>query len=263
MRTTSHRERQSTPVDGREQEWREAAATDRVEAARVRPTVRRRLVLLLPPAVVAAAAPTILPWTPGFSTTNTKAAIIVSTAVALLAVSVVPLADRLSARVPGAGAGDRLLYTAALASAAAAAVHFSVIKMHFDEYALYGVFFVASAVAQLVWPIWLLLRRWPPLLVLGAIGNASIAVLWWVDRVGWVPIGPDAKKPPPYGFGDSVTSGFEVLLAACCVAALVRGRSRPLRWSANLALTLGAVALTALAFLSVLGVGSSILPRTM
>ena len=241
MRTTSRTGRRSTPAHAWEEEWREAAETERVEAARARPTARSRLLLLLPPAVVAATAPMIL-WVDARLLHRTEAAIIASAVVALIAVSVVPLANRLGVALPESGSGDRLLFIAALASAGAAAVHFSVIKMHFDEYTLYGVFFVGSAVAQLVWPIWLLLRRWAPLLVLGAIGNAAIVALWAIDRVGWTPIGPDATKPPPFGLGDSITSGFEVLLVVACIVALARGRGRPLRWRANLTLTLGTAA---------------------
>jgi hypothetical protein len=160
-------------------------------------------------------------------------------------------------------AGDELLFIAALASAGAAAIHFSVIRMHFDEYTLYGVFFVLSGIAQLVWPIWLLLRRWEPLLILGAIGNAAIVALWILDRVGALPIGPDAKDPSPFGLGDGIASGFEVLLVVTCLVALVRGRGRALGARANLALTFGAAGLTTLALLSVLGAASSVLPPAM
>jgi hypothetical protein len=82
--------------------------------------------------------------------------------------------ERLARGLPGAGAGDRLVYLAALASAGAAAIHLAVAKPHFDEYTLFGVFFVGSGLAQLAWPIWLLFRRWQLLLVLGAFGNALI-----------------------------------------------------------------------------------------
>ena len=158
---------------------------------------------------------------------------------------------------------DSLLFTAALASAGAAAIHFAVIKMHFSEYTLYGVFFVFSGLAQLVWPIWLLLGRLQPLLVLGAIGNSAIVALWIVDRVGAMPIGPDAKEPARFGLGDSIASGFEVLLVLACIVALMRGRARRLGTRASLALTLGVAGLTALALLSVLGVAPSVLPPTM
>ena len=98
--------------------------------------------------------------------------------------------------------------------------------MHFAEYTLYGLFFVLSGIAQLVWPIWLLFRRWWPLFALGAIGNGLIVALWVIDRVGWEPLGPDAKKPPPFGFGDSVTSGFELGLVACCIVLLADADGR-------------------------------------
>jgi hypothetical protein len=209
---------------------------------------------LLPWTVVAAAAPLALAWTPGFSTSDTTAAVVAAAVAAVLAVAIVPLTDRV---------GDRLLFTAALASAGAAAIHFSVIKMHFDEYTVYGVFFVGSGIAQLVWPIWLLLRHRRPLLVLGAVGNAAIVVLWLLDRVGAMPIGPDASQPSPFGLGDSICSGFEVLLVAACIAALVRGRGRALRFPSKLVLTLGTAALTALALLSVLAVAPALLPPAM
>jgi hypothetical protein len=158
---------------------------------------------------------------------------------------------------------DSPLFTAALASAGAAAVHFAVVKMHFGEYTLYGVFFVFSGLAQLVWPIWLLLGRPQPLLVLGAIGNSAIVALWIVDRVGAMPIGPDAKEPARFGLGDSIASGFEVLLVLACIVALVRGPGRPLGPRGRLALRLGVAGPTTLALLSVLGVAPSVLPPTM
>ena len=247
-----------------EQEWLAADVADRREAQEAtKAGMRRAITWVAPPAILAAAASTVLWWTPGFSAAETGAATIASAVAALLAVWVIPLANRLARPLAGSAADDRLLFTAALASAAAAAVHFTVIGMHFAEYTLYGVFFVVSAIAQLVWPIWLLLRRWRPLLILGAIGNAAIVATWLIDRSGPMPIGPDATKPPPYGLGDGITSGFEVLLVICCIAAMLRGRGRPLRSGATIALTLGTAALTTLAFLSVLGVAPSVLPPSM
>lgn len=247
-----------------EQEWAESAVAERLEAVPGRQvTAGSRLRVLIPAAVVAAVAPTVLWWTPGFSATNTPAAVIASAVAALIAVSIIPLTNRLAVTLAGSGGGDRLLFTAALASVGAAAIHFQVIGMHFDEYTLYGVFFVVSAIAQLVWAIWLLLRPWPPLLVFGALGNAAIVATWIIDRAGAMPIGPDATKPPPYGLGDGIASGFEVLLVVACVAALMRRRESPLRRSANVALTLSTIALTTLGFLSVLAVASSVLPPAM
>lgn len=246
-----------------EHEWLAAEAIDRREAEEAKARIRRAVARLAPPAALAAAASTVLWWTPGFSAVDTRATIIASAVAALLAVWIIPLANRVARPLADSGADDRLLFTAALASTSAAAVHFSVIGMHFAEYTLYGVFFVASAIAQLVWPIWLLLRRWTPLLVLGALGNAAIVATWIIDRSGAMPVGPDATEPPPYGLGDGITSGFEVLLVVCCIAVLMRRQGHALRLGVNLALTLGTAALTTLALLSVLGVAPAVLPPSM
>lgn len=234
--------------------WRGRPATSTGEWA-WRETVE---VLLVPAAVVAALLPVMLAWTPGFTVSDTTAAVIASAIAALVAVAVVPLTAAVRATLP-----DSLLFTAALASAGAAAIHFAVIKMHFGEYTLYGVFFVGSGIAQLVWPIWLLLCRRQLLLVLGAIGNSAIVTLWILDRVGAMPIGPDAKEPSPFALGDSIASGFEALLVVACIVALVRGRGWLLGTRARLALTLGAAGLTTLALLSVLGAAPSVLPPAM
>ena len=190
---------------------------------------------------------------------DTAAAIVAAAITAVASVAVVPLANRVGRGLAHAGADDLLIFTAALASVGAAAIHFAVAKMHFDEYTLFGVFFVVSGVAQLAWPTWLLLRRWSPLLVLGAIGNALIVALWAVDRIWGLPLGPDHWQPDPVGFGDGIASGFEVLLVACALVLLRRGHSAAPQQKTKLALTFGVAALTTLALLSVLGVGSSFL----
>ena len=260
-------ERERIATDDRaqalEQEWLAAEATDRFETERaVRSGMRRALVALVPAAFIAGLAPAILPLTPSFSATDAVAATVASIIAATLAIGVVPLTDRLARPLPRAGAAEALVVAAALLSAGAAAIHFAVAKMHFDEYTLFGVFFVGSGIAQLVWPIWVLFRRWRPLFLLAAIGNGAIVALWAVDRVWGLPLGPTPWKPDPVGFGDSVTAAFEVLLVAICLAFLIRGNGVRLSRASVLALTVGVVAMTALSFLSVLGVGSSFLTPT-
>jgi hypothetical protein len=241
-----------------DREWLAAELTDRREAEqRTKAGLGRAVAWVAPAGLLAAAASTALWWTPGFSATDTGVAIVASSVAALLTVSVVPLTSRLS------GADDRLLFVAALASTGAAAIHFSVIGMHFAEYTLYGVFFVVCSVAQLIWPGWLLLRRSTPLLVLGAVGNAAVVALWMADRTGVVPIGPDATEPPPYGLADSVASGLEIVLVVCCVAGLLRVQRRRLRPGATLVLTTATAVLTTVGLLSVLGVAPSVLPPAM
>ena len=247
-----------------EREWLEADAAERQESAQaVAQRPHRGLVVAVGAgAVLAALLPGILPLTPGFSVADTIAAVVAAAVAATVAVAIVPLTRRLAQQLPRSGARDGIVYAVALVSAGAGAIHLAVAKTHFDEYTLFGVFFVGSGIAQLVWPIWLLLRRWRPLLALGAVGNALIVALWGVDRIWGLPLGPEHWKPDPVGFGDSVTAAFELLLVAGCVTLLARDRERPLRPSAAAGLTLAVAALTALSLLSVLGVGSSFLTPT-
>jgi hypothetical protein len=224
------------------------------------PTDRRLLLLVL--AIAAGLPAAILPLTPAFSTQATVAAIVASAIAASAALTAVPLTARVTTAEARLPAGDLLLYAVALCSAAAGAIHLAVAKMHFGEYALFGVFFVGSGIAQLVWPVWLLLWRWRPLLALGAAGNALIVALWAVDRVWGLPIGPEHWTPDPVGFADAATSGFEVVVVVGCLAALRRDRIRLLRPATAVALTLTVAGVTTLALLSVLGVGASFLTPT-
>jgi hypothetical protein len=264
LRSGSGATTESTPAISRwEQELPDAEATDRAETARsVRQRTRVLLFLVAAWAAVAALLAAIFPLTPGFSPADAVAATVAAAVTAAVTLTWVPLVDRFVRKLPEAGAGDALVFLAALSSAGAAAIHLAVAKMHFDEYTLFGLFFVGSGLAQLAWPIWLLLRRWPPLILLGAAGNALIVALWGVDRIWGLPLGPTPWQPDPVGFGDSVTSGFEVLLVAACVALQVRGRGGTLRVLPMLALAGGALTLTTLSLLSVIGVGASVLTPT-
>jgi hypothetical protein len=248
-----------------EREWREAAATEREESARAvaHPPVWGRVVFAVGGgAVLAALLPAIFPLTPGFSATDTVAAVVAAAVVAAVAIGIVPLAERFARALPRSGEHDEIVFGVALCSAGAAAIHLAVAKMHFDEYTLFGVFFVGSGLAQLVWPVWLLLRRWRPLLLLGAAGNGLIVALWAVDRIWGLPLGPEHWKPDPVGFGDSVTAAFELLIVAGCLMLIGRARGRPLRGSVAVALVLAAVVVTTLSLLSVLGIGASFLTPT-
>lgn len=250
-------------ADRWEQEWAAAEASDRLDATpELRQKTRARVLVVVPLAALGALLAAIFPLTPGFSPAETGAATIAAAITAAASVAWIPLADRLSRRLPEAGAGDLLVFLAALGSAGAAAIHLAVAKTHFDEYTLFGLFFVGSAIAQLAWPIWLLFRRWPPLVVLGAAGNALIVALWGVDRIWGLPLGPTPWQPDPVGFGDSVTSGFEVLVVVACIALLVRGRGGAFRPAPMVALTFSVLVLTTLSLLSVIGVGASVLTPT-
>jgi hypothetical protein len=242
-----------------EEDSLEAGATERLRIRHPVAIQRGAVLVVVAAAVLAALLPAIFPLTPGFSTSDPATAAVAAAVTAAVAIAIIPLADQGARRLRRAGAGNTLVFAAALLSAGAAAIHFAVAKMHFDEYPLFGVFFVASGIAQLVWPLWLLLRSWRPLLLLAALGNALIVALWAVDRIWGLPLGPEHWKPDPVGFADSAASGFEILLVIACITLLVHRPGRPLRRSSGAALTLIVATVTALSLLSVVGVGSSFL----
>jgi hypothetical protein len=214
-------------------------------------------------ALLAGLLPAIFPLSLGYQASDTAAVVAAAAIAAGAATVIVPLAFASA----GAGSIGRrstteglLLLSAALLSVGAAAIHLAVAKMHFDEYTLFGVFFVASGVAQLAWALWLVLRADRRLLLPGAVGNALIVTLWAVSRTAGLPIGPEHWKPESVGFADMTASAFEVVLAICCLALLAR---RPRRLTAArpalIAITLSIAALTTLGLLSAMGVASSLI----
>ena len=89
------------------------------------------------------------------------------------------LADRTEVRISASTAKPLLLGGLASLSVGAAAIHFAVTFEHFNEYSLYGVFFLVVAWAQLVWP----------------------AVLIALPSLTWVPGGERPARLRPVGRG--------------------------------------------------------------
>ena len=131
--------------------WREAEAGERLKVQRdAAPGRSRAKIWIAPTAVLAALLPGILPLTRGFSRGDPLAAVVAAAVTALVALGIVPFATLVARDVPHAGARDELVETLALLSVGAAAIHFAVVKMHFDEDTLFGVFFVGTGIAQLL-----------------------------------------------------------------------------------------------------------------
>jgi hypothetical protein len=252
-------------------EAREIASTTRriapanIAAITAAGVERRRplLPLLLGAALVAGLPAAVFPLTPAFSTGDSVAAVLAAAITAGVAIGAAALVYMLGSRGSPLLGDGRLLYGTSLCSAAAGAIHLAVAKMHFEEYALFGVFFVGAGLAQILWAMWVVVRRHPALFVLGAAGNAAIIALWGVDRIWGLPLGAEPWKPDPLGFGDVVTAALELLVVIGCVGLLGNVyRLRTLRPLTAVALTLVVFAVTTLSLLSVLGVASSILTPT-
>ena len=159
-------------------------------------------------------------------------------------------------REPAFDQNDALV-AVALLSAGAAVIHATVIQAHLREWWLYGTFFVAAATLQLIWTVLVLRRPSRTLLVVGAIGNATVVVLWLVTRVTGLPVGPEPWTPESIGLLDVAASIFEVVLAVTVVMMLRRGavpeRTKVRLERPQLAVFTGAVA--AITYLAVTGGG--------
>jgi hypothetical protein len=232
-----------------QQAWRSAATVPRLEPP-ARPLAAAGL------AAGAATAAALVGTHLGADLRPTAAQIAVAAGVSLATLAVVPLALRTTRTRT-----HLIVLAPALLSAGAAAIHYAVISSHFGEWWGFGVFFIASGIAQLAWAM--LAVTWPsrPLFWLGVLGNAAIVALWVVTRTAGPLVGPDPHSPEPVGLADGVATGFEVALVAGAFWLAASGvpRSRTLR---TLSWVVGAatLALTTLALLSVMGAAPSVVP---
>jgi hypothetical protein len=128
-----------------------------------------------------------------------------------------------------------LLPLVVVTCAGAAAVHFAVMPEHFEESALYGTFFLVTALVQLAYAGLLMFRPSRPLLLAGAIGNAAIVLLWLYTRTVAIPLGPGAGTTEDFGGLDVLSSAFEFLTFLGAIVLLRTGRADeaapPKTWS--------------------------------
>jgi hypothetical protein len=144
-----------------------------------------------------------------------------------------------------------LLATAGL-SAGAAGIHFAVAPGHLAEDLLAGYFFIAVAISQTLWAI--LISRYSArrLLVVGALGNLVVAIVWLAARVYGLPVGEHPWTPEPVRLTDAISAAFEVAAVASVWVLCSRHRPR-IRRVAGPALAIGVVlvVLTSAALLNV------------
>lgn len=125
---------------------------------------------------------------------------------------------------------EELVLIAGVLVFAASVIHSVLITDHFEHYWLSGVVFGVIALAQATWTALVykepLNRR---LLVVGAVGNALVIVLWAFSRTAGVPVGPQAGTPEPVGVADVFATLDE--LSAIALIAVVLARLRGTRLS--------------------------------
>jgi hypothetical protein len=195
-------------------------------------------------AIVAAVAATLLGT--GIDATSPALQIAAAVAVGAATLAVVPLAARRRPRLA--------TYSAASASAGAAAIHYAVVAEHFEEWWGFGLFFVVSAVAQLVWALLVVTSRSRSVIWLGVVGNAAIVMLWIVTRSVGTLVGPEPDMTEPVGVADSVATAFEVVIVVA--GAWLGWRARTAAASSRLAWVVSGMTLvlTSVGLLSVLEV---------
>jgi len=150
---------------------------------------------------------------------------------------------------------DIMLMGLVFLSVGAASIHFAVIEQHFAEYWVYGVFFIAIGLFELVWALLLMAAASRPLYVAGVVVNLLTIVAYVITRTIGVLVGPSAGETEKIGFGDLVSTTFEALIIVGCAVLLLRpwGRAR-VRAAASEAwigsLAIGVTAFTILALFS-------------
>jgi hypothetical protein len=130
---------------------------------------------------------------------------------------------------PVARPSETLLPLAVVSSAAAAGVHAAMAPSHFSEGFLLGLFFALSATAQLGWASLALTSGGVPLLLGGVLLNLGCVLLWAITRTLGLPFGL-IPGPEAVGGWDVATVVWELVVTACCLAALRRAPSARAAW---------------------------------
>jgi hypothetical protein len=181
---------------------------------------------------------------------------LVALAVSVLAIALVPIGIRASRSAePPEVLRFAVAVAVAVASAGASTIHFAVIDQHFAEYWLFGVFFVAVGLAQLGWAVAVVSNPTRTVYVVGALGNALIAVTWVISRTTGLPFGPGAGEPEPVGIADVVSTAFELAVVVGTLL-LLRGLELRRSWEMRFVrpvVAIAAIAITTLALAGLAG----------
>lgn len=105
-----------------------------------------------------------------------------------------------------------LLPSLAVASAAAATIHFSVTPEHWSEDPTYGVLFLLAASAQLICAALLLIRPQRLVLTAAVAGNLVILLAWLQTRTLGIPFGGQAGVRESLGVLDVLASSLEAFI---------------------------------------------------
>lgn len=126
---------------------------------------------------------------------------------------------------PGTGMSLGVRWVTAICLLGAAVLHFAYSPSYFDEYWLYGAFFVAVAWLQVAGALGIVFR--PSRLVLAAIAvvNAAVILVWVLSRTTGVAVGPQSTTHVAVGYPDLLATSLEALAVVGSVALLAWGPS--------------------------------------
>jgi len=133
----------------------------------------------------------------------------------------------------------------AIASAAAAVIHFAAAGSHFQEYWVFGAFMLAAGWLQLTWAILVIARPSRAVLCAGAVISANIIAIYICTRTVGDMVGPSPTEIEPVGFGDLLCTVLEALVLVGCFWLVWTRRGRTVRRSEFLAMTTAAGSVTA------------------
>jgi hypothetical protein len=128
--------------------------------------------------------------------------------------------------------------SAAVLSLAAAYVHLAYMPSHFEEWWLYGMFFLAVGVGQALFVPAILYRPRTWVVLVGIAGNLGVVCMYVVSRTVGIPLGPHARVVEHAEPIDLATTGAEVALIGVLLVMLGRGARR---WIVNGLLAVGAL----------------------
>ena len=120
--------------------------------------------------------------------------------------------------------GDLVRYVVALLTLGAAAIHAAVIGEHFQQYTLFGVFFVVVAALQVAWGALVVARPSGAVYLAGALGNGLVVALWVVSRSARLPLGPEPLSAEESSVIDAMATAYEVVAVVGVLVLLRRAR---------------------------------------
>lgn len=100
------------------------------------------------------------------------------------------------------------------ASLGAGIIHFAVAPSHFEEYWLFGAFFLLAGLFQVATAALLHINPSRSLLATMGVVNGLIGVIWLASRTTGVPVGPDSFTAEEIGLADATSTVLEVLVVA-------------------------------------------------